>query len=172
MGGVSVEIGPYEEGDMEEIIAIERDSFQTPWTEKIFRNELACPVSRLLIGRSRRPAGKTVAGYIIYWHVHDEIHIHNIAVRSDMRRQGVATGMLEEALLRSRREGAHRVTLEVRRSNLPAQRMYGKFGFTVAGVRRGYYSDTNEDALIMWADLREVPLGMTAKTGAGEGGDA
>lgn len=168
----ALEIGPYEEGDMEEIIAIERDSFQTPWSERIFRNEMTCPVSRMLVGRSCQQRGKIVAGYLIYWHVEDEIHIHNIAVRTEMRRKGIATRMLAEALRRSRREGARRVTLEVRRSNLPAQEMYGKFGFTVEGVRRGYYSDNREDALIMWADLRVIPLGTGVKTGTGEGGDA
>ena len=168
----ALEIGPYEEGDMEEIIAIERDSFQTPWSENIFRNEMTCPVARMLIARSREWQVKSVAGYLVYWHVEDEIHIHNIAVRRDVRRKGVATRMLAEAMRRSRREGARQVTLEVRRSNLPAQKMYGKFGFTVEGVRRGYYSDTREDALIMWADLQAIPLGTGGKTGTGEGGDA
>ncbi|MBU2228030.1 MAG: ribosomal protein S18-alanine N-acetyltransferase [Proteobacteria bacterium] len=167
----ALEIGPYEEGDMEEIIAIERDSFLTPWSEKIFRNEMTCPVSRMLVVRSHQRQGKILAGYLVYWHVENEIHIHNIAVRKEMRRKGVATRMIAEAMCRSRRQGALRVTLEVRRSNLPAQKMYGKFGFTVEGVRRGYY-DSHEDALIMSAYLQAIPLGTGTKNGTGEGGDA
>ena len=166
-----LEIGEYEEGDLREIVAIERDSFLTPWSENIFRNEMTCPISRMLVGRSYHLQKRLVAAYLVYWSLEDEIHIHNIAVRPELRRNGIATRMLEEALRRSRREDARRVTLEVRRSNLPAQRMYEKFGFSVKGVRPGYYSDTREDALIMWADLQLIPLAADATVGKSGGGD-
>ena len=166
-----LEIGEYEEGDLREIVAIERDSFLTPWSENIFRNEMTCPVSRMLVGRLCHLQKRLVASYLVYWSVDDEIHIHNIAVRPDLRRNGIATKMLEEALRRSRRENARRATLEVRRSNLPAQRMYEKFGFSVKGVRPGYYSDTREDALIMWADLQLIPLAADATVRKSGGGD-
>ncbi len=146
-------IEEYEEGDIVEIIAIEKDSFPTPWSENIFRNEMTSPISRMLVGRTVNGQGGGVSGYIVYWRVDDEIHLHNIAVRRDMRRKKIAFRLLAEAIRRSRLEGARWVTLEVRRTNLPAQHMYEKFGFSVKGIRPGYYMDTKEDALIMWADL-------------------
>jgi ribosomal-protein-alanine N-acetyltransferase len=152
-------IGEYEEGDVEEIISIERDSFPTPWSASIFRSEITSPISHLLVGRrSGDRRGRCVAGYVVYWRVVDEVHLHNIAVRRDLRRQGIATRLLKEAMRRSRSEGAQSVTLEVRRSNVPAQRFYEKLGFWVGGVRSGYYTDTREDALIMWADLEGISL--------------
>jgi len=165
-------IGEYDEGQMVEIVAIEKDSFQTPWSENIFRSEMTSPISRVLVGRwaKRQPGG--VCGYIVYWRVDDEVHLHNVAVRRDMRRKKIAFRLLEEALRRSRQEGARRATLEVRRSNLPAQKMYEQFGFTLKGIRPGYYSDTGEDALILWADLSPAcPDGCTA-VGGGKGGHA
>ena len=156
----SIRIGECEEGDMREIIAIERDSFPSPWSENIFQNEMTNPIARMLVGRIDRLPGKPVAGYVVYWQVADEMHLHNIAVRKDQRRKRVACLLLREAIRASQSEGARRVTLEVRRSNLPAQNLYEKFGFSVKGVRPGYYSDTGEDALIFWADLDRIwPVG-------------
>ncbi len=163
-----LKIGEYEEGDIDEIIRIERDSYPTPWSENLFRCEMTSPISRLLVGRTTREERGSVVGYIVYWRVDDEIHLHNIAVRRDMRRKGIASRLLEEAVRCSRTEGARWITLEVRHSNQPAQRMYEKFGFTVSGVRPGYYTDTKEDALIMWADLWLIPRGESASAGSGE----
>ncbi|MHB8908285.1 MAG: ribosomal protein S18-alanine N-acetyltransferase [Syntrophales bacterium] len=166
-----LEIGEYEEGNIGEIIAIERDSYSTPWSETIFRSEITSPIARILVSRTVGRRGRQVAGYAVYWRVIDEIHLHNIAVRRDLRRRHVASRMLDEAIRCARLEGARWMTLEVRRSNLPAQRFYEKFGFSVQGVRPGYYSDTREDALIMWADLHLTPDGQNATAGAGEGLD-
>ncbi len=152
-----LKIGEYEEGDIDEIIRIERDSYPSPWSENLFRSEITSPISRLLVGRTTREQHRSVAGYIVYWRVDDEIHLHNIAVRRDMRRKGIASQLLIEAIRCSQQEGARWITLEVRHSNVPAQRMYEKFGFTVRGTRPGYYTDTKEDALIMWADLQTIP---------------
>jgi [ribosomal protein S18]-alanine N-acetyltransferase len=159
----ALKIGEYEEGDIVEIIAIENDSYPTPWSENIFRNEITSPISRILVGRTAKRVIGGVWGYIVYWRVDDEVHLHNVAVRRDMRRKRIASRLLEEAIRRCRWEGARRATLEVRRSNLPAQKMYEKFGFTVEGIRPGYYMDTGEDALIMWVDLsRLCPEGYAA----------
>ncbi len=156
----NIRIGECEEGDMREIIAIERDSFPSPWSENLFRGEMTNPISRMLVGKVDRLPGKPVAGYVVYWRVADEMHLHNIAVGKDQRRKRVASLLLREAIRASRSEGARWVTLEVRRSNLPAQNLYEKFGFSVKGVRPGYYSDTGEDALIFWADLDRIrPVG-------------
>jgi len=168
----NLEIGECEEGNIGEIIAIERDSYPTPWSEGMFRNEMTSPISRVLVGRTGQGQEREVAGYAVYWRVADETHLHNIAVRRDLRRRHVASRLLGEAIRRARREGVRWMTLEVRRSNLPAQRFYEKFGFSVRGVRPGYYTDTREDALIMWADLHLMPNGQNATAAVGEGSDA
>ena len=152
----NIRISECEEGDMREIMAIERDSFPSPWSENIFRGEMTNPMSRMLVGRVDRLPGKPVAGYVVYWRVADEMHLHNIAVRKDLRRKHLASLLLREAFRASQSEGARSVTLEVRRSNLSAQSLYEKFGFSVKGVRPRYYSDTGEDALIFWAELDRI----------------
>jgi ribosomal-protein-alanine N-acetyltransferase len=168
----SLLIGEYEEGEIDQILAIERASFSTPWSENIFRSEMISPISRLLVARVGYELGGLVAGYVVYWQVADEIHLHNIAVRRDMRRQGIASRLLGEAVHCSRLKGARWLTLEVRSSNRAAQRFYEKFGFSVKGIRPRYYTDTGEDALIMWADLSLDSLGQCASEGRGQGGDA
>ncbi len=150
-------IGEYKEGDLIEILEIEKDSFPTPWSPGLFRSEMTNPLSRMLVGRAAQAEGTAVAGYIVFWRVADEIHLHNLAVRRELRKGGIASRLLSKAIRDSRSEGARWVTLDVRRSNLPAQKLYEKFGFSIRGVRRAYYTDTGEDALIMSADLGRVP---------------
>ncbi len=152
---ISLEIGACEEVGMSEIMAIERDSYPAPWSENMFRSELNSSLSRILVGWTTHGQGRHVAGYAVYWQVADEVHLHNIAVRCDLRRKHVASRMLDVAIRHAQLEGARWMTLEVRRSNLPAKKFYEKFGFSIRGVRPGYYTDTREDALIMWADLLE-----------------
>jgi len=166
----ALKIGDCEREDGAEILAIEKQAFTTPWSEHIFRNEITSPISRMLVGRTADGSAGGLWAYIVYWRIDDEIHLHKIAVRPDMRRKGIAFRLLAEAIRRSRLEGARRATLEVRRSNQPAQRMYAKFGFSVSGVRPAYYEDTGEDALIMWADLSPIGRRRDA-AGAGEGAD-
>jgi [ribosomal protein S18]-alanine N-acetyltransferase len=158
-------IGEYEERDLVEILAIERDSYPTPWSPTLFHGEMSNPLSRILIGRIVDSLEKVVAGYIIYWHVVDEFHLHNVAVRKDLRRRRIGSRLLSHAIRISHAEGVRWVTLEVRRSNRAAQNLYERFGLTVKGVRRGYYTDTGEDALIMSADLEQIPLNVLTPTG-------
>jgi ribosomal-protein-alanine N-acetyltransferase len=172
MENVALTIGEYKEGDIADIIAIEKDSFPTPWSENIFRNEMTSPISRMLVGRAVKRHGGGVWGYIVYWRVDDEVHLHNIAVRRDMRRKKIAFRLLAEAIRRSRLEGAHWATLEVRRSNMPARKMYEMIGFVVKGIRPGYYRDTGEDALIMWADFSLIRPEECTIVGGGEERDA
>lgn len=157
MGSGNIRIGACREGDIGEMVAIEQDSFPCPWSEALFLHELKNPIARMLVARLDRSAGELVAGYVVYWRVADEMHLHNIAVRKEDRRQKVAFRLLREAIHASQSEGLKTATLEVRRSNIPAQRLYGHFGFSLAGVRRGYYTDTGEDALIFRAELNRVP---------------
>lgn len=156
MGGGKIRIGACREGDIGEMVAIERDSFPCPWSEALFLHELKNPIARMLVARRERSPGEPLAGYVVYWRVADEMHLHNIAVRKEDRRKKVAFRLLREAIRASQSEGLKTATLEVRRSNIPAQRLYDHFGFSLAGVRRGYYTDTGEDALIFRAELNRV----------------
>lgn len=149
-------IGEYEEGDLAEILEIEKYSFPTPWSQGLFRGEMANSISRMLVGKNARGEGAAVVGYVVFWRVADEIHLHNIAVRHDLQRCGIASRLLSRVIRDGRPEGARLLTLEVRRSNVAAQKLYERYGFTVRGVRCGYYTDSGEDALIMSADLEQI----------------
>jgi ribosomal-protein-alanine N-acetyltransferase len=91
-----------------------------------------------------------VAGFCAFWLVCDEIHINNLAMRPDFRAQGMGTALLHHVLAEARQLGARRATLEVRASNERARRLYERIGFYVAGVRRNYYTNPIEDAVILW----------------------
>jgi len=91
-------------------------------------------------------------GFCSFWLIADEVHINNLAVLPSERRAGIGSALLDRALLEGDRLGARRATLEVRRSNDAARHLYERFGFRVAGVRRAYYTDPIEDALILWRD--------------------
>ncbi len=141
--------------DMEEVLSIERDSFPAPWSEGMFLQELYSTMSRNLVAKIEGKERKKIAGYVNFWIVAGEVHLHNIAVRKDLRRTGVASKLVTEMIRLSCAEGAIWATLEVRRSNEGARNLYEKFGFVVRGIRPLYYSDPWEDALIMWACLKE-----------------
>ena len=153
---LGVRIGECAEADIEEVMAIERDSFPSPWTEGILHRERANPLARIIVGRLDGEPVQPVVGYLVYWLVAGEMQLHNIAVRKDQRRMGIGFLLLRQAVLDAQRAGAKSVTLEVRSSNLAAQRLYRKFGFSVNGVRRRYYSDTGEDALVLAGALDRV----------------
>jgi ribosomal-protein-alanine N-acetyltransferase len=112
-------------------------------------------MSYLLVAKDS--AGRVV-GFCGFWRVVDEIHINNLAVLPEYRRQGIASLILGRVFAEGRRAGAGRATLEVRRSNEIARRLYERFGFTVAGVRRGYYRNPEEDALVLWREGFPEPL--------------
>lgn len=151
-GGISIET--MSGADLPEIMEIERLSFAAPWSEALFRQEMRFSLSRSLVARMKGSAGSETVGYIVYWIVSGDVHVNNLAVRPDVRRRGIATRLVEAAFERACAEGATRCSLEVRVSNVAAQRLYEKFGFTVRGVRRRYYAESGEDALVMWADLK------------------
>lgn len=129
------------------IMAVEKLSFKIPWSresfiEEITRNKFAIYISAVLDGM--------VIGYAGMWGVLDEGHITNIAVHPEFRNMGVGSLLLQGLIDRARERDISRMTLEVRKNNETAQRLYRKFGFEVKGVRKGYYADNGEDALIMW----------------------
>jgi ribosomal-protein-alanine N-acetyltransferase len=130
--------------DLPHVIAIERRSFPAPWSLAMFVLELSKPAS-IVLGAFRDDA---LAGYLVCSRYHTVWHVMNVAVDPVHRRQGIASSLIEQ-LFRETGE-TERYTLEVRVSNADAIAMYESYGFRSAGVRRRYYHDNNEDALIMW----------------------
>ena len=136
-----------EGADLDAVAALESATFTNPWTREMLERELRqSDVARVYVVRL---PGCPVAAFCACWLVHDELHINTIAVDARIRRQGIATALMKHLLAEAVRHGASRTYLEVRRSNLPAQRLYERLGFTVAAVRRNYYSQPEEDALVL-----------------------
>jgi ribosomal-protein-alanine N-acetyltransferase len=135
---------------IDEILAVEEASFTSPWTREMYLAELNnTGVSYFYLARTE--AGQVI-GFCSFWRVLDELHINNLAVLPEHRRAGIGADLLLRVLADGAALGAMRATLEVRRSNEAAQKLYEKFGFTVAGVRRLYYSSPPEDALVLWRE--------------------
>jgi ribosomal-protein-alanine N-acetyltransferase len=140
--------------DLDDILRIESLTFSNPWTRDMYLSELEHRnVSFFYIARDA--VGEAI-GFCNCWLVLDEIHINNLAVLPEYRRRGVASALLERVLREGAARGAHRATLEVRRSNEAARKLYEKFGFTVTTVRRGYYTHPDEDALVLWREASPV----------------
>jgi ribosomal-protein-alanine N-acetyltransferase len=138
---------------IDDILAIEEASFTSPWTRQMYLAELDNRgVSHFYLAKT--PHGEIV-GFCSFWQVLEELHINNLAVLPDYRRSQIATTLLQRVLEDGVGLGARRATLEVRRSNEPARMLYEKFGFSVAGLRRAYYSHPVEDALVLWRN--ELP---------------
>jgi [ribosomal protein S18]-alanine N-acetyltransferase len=147
-------IRPLTYADMPEVIAIERRAFPTPWSLAMFVLELSKPSGICLAA----VIGERLVGYLVCSRYDTVWHLMNIAVDDRLRRQGIATTLLERLFEQADRPSAQ-YTLEVRTSNDDAIRLYERFGFRTAGRRRAYYHDNREDALIMW---RTVPERATA----------
>jgi len=146
-----------EPGDLDEVMAIEEVSFPTPWPRRLFEEEIVREFSDALVAFPAE--GEGVLGYSVCWIVADESHLLNIAVRPDARERGVGGALLGECIRRVARMGAGRIYLEVRAGNASAIRMYEREGFSFLGIRRGYYADTGEDAILLSRELRrsDVP---------------
>ncbi|APR83409.1 Ribosomal-protein-S18p-alanine acetyltransferase [Minicystis rosea] len=134
-------------------LAMVEDIVRETFTESPFAisEELGRPWSRLWAARFA--AGTEPVGFLVAWHVADELHVLNIATRPALRRRGVARALMDEALTYAAAEKIRILILEVRRSNRPAIKLYRGLGFTALGVRPGYYSDNNEDAIEMMLTL-------------------
>ena len=138
------------EREIDDILRIETLSFTRPWTREMYLAELEhADVSFFYIARDA--VGEAI-GFCSWWLVLDEVHINNLAVLPEYRKGGIATAIIERVLADGALRGAHRATLEVRRSNEPALVLYRKLGFLVTGTRRRYYSHPDEDALILWRE--------------------
>jgi ribosomal-protein-alanine N-acetyltransferase len=147
---VSPEFRSMRPEDIPAVCEIEQESFTTPWTAGAFRNELT---NNHFAHYVIMEIGGEIAGYAGMWLILEEAHITNIAVRSRFRGKKLGERLVRELMRTAAFLGAARMTLEVRASNYVAQRLYEKMGFRSVGVRRGYYTDNNEDAIIMWVDL-------------------
>lgn len=136
--------------DLAQIMAIERASFGNPWPETAMAEELGGHSwSRVVVAEAKG----AIVGFMIYWVVDLELHLLNLATWPTWRRRGVARALVQRMLRDARRGGRAEILLEVRRSNAAARRLYEELGFEDFGVRRRYYRDNNEDAIVMLKQL-------------------
>lgn len=141
-------IEPMADADIKPVLLIEQQSFSTTWPANAFYQELHDnKLAHYYVGK----VGDEVVAYAGIWVILEDSHVTTIAVRPDMRGRKYGELLLLHALDRAIENGASWMTLEVRESNTPAQALYRKYGFTTVSTRKGYYSDNNENALVMWA---------------------
>lgn len=145
---MQIKVTPMTLEDLNEVLEIEVLAFSTPWSRNSFLYELL-ENERAFYLTAKNEYGR-IMGYVGMWIVFDEGHITNLATHPQYRRQGVARSLMDQLILDSKERGVRYLTLEVRRTNSEAQELYQKLGFVHMGVRRKYYLDNNEDALIMW----------------------
>ena len=151
-----LEIRRMKPDDLEEVMVIERVAFPHPWSTELFRRELEHDWSTILVAvepLSPLDFSECITGFLIYWLVHDEVHILNVATDTPHRRRGVARALLVECLARGKEHGAVLATLEVRKGNAAALELYTALGFRSVGVRPNYYVDEGEDAVVMLRDM-------------------
>jgi [ribosomal protein S18]-alanine N-acetyltransferase len=148
MTAVALRIRVLEMSDLDAIESIERRAYPTPWSRSMFASEIAKPTS-ICLGAFE---GEELLGYVINSRYVDAWHVMNVAVDPDRQRRGVATALLERLFELTSDDERRGYTLEVRVSNDGAIRLYERLGFESRGVRRGYYTDNREDALIMWRE--------------------
>ena len=147
---MKLELRKLEMRDLNAIEEIERVSYPTPWSRSMFAGELAKP-SSLSLGAFDPDTGALI-GYLVISRYVDAWHVMNVAVTPEHRRQGVARALLDRLFEVTASDERRGYTLEVRVSNEGAIKLYEAMGFVARGVRRGYYTDNREDALIMWKD--------------------
>ncbi len=146
---LNVAVEPMQLADIDAVQAIERASFSAPWPPNAYLTELQSNrLAHYMVVR----AGSEVVGYAGLWLMVDEAHVTTFAIHPDWRRQGLGERLLLALLDLAIERRSSEATLEVRLSNLPARRLYEKFGFRPVGIRPRYYTDNNEDALIMTTD--------------------
>jgi ribosomal-protein-alanine N-acetyltransferase len=148
MTALAVEIRPLGLGDLGAVEQIEQRAYRTPWSRSMFASELAKRTS-ICLGAFEN---ELLIGYVINSRYVDAWHVMNVAVDPDFQGHGIATRLLERLFQLTGGDEKRGYTLEVRVSNLDAIRLYERLGFERHGIRRGYYTDNREDALIMWKD--------------------
>ncbi|MEH7098091.1 ribosomal protein S18-alanine N-acetyltransferase [Neobacillus vireti] len=138
------------EEDIDQVLEVEHASFTTPWSREAFFNEIHNNKFAVYIVLEEN---EKIVGYCGTWIVIDEAHVTNIAIRPEYRGKKLGEALLSKLISTTREMGARSMTLEVRVTNHVAQSLYRKFGFQNGGIRKNYYSDNQEDALIMWVNL-------------------
>jgi ribosomal-protein-alanine N-acetyltransferase len=138
--------------DLDGVMAIEEVSFPTPWSREMFLEDFPREFSDALVAAGTEDE---VLGYAVCWTLAGESHLLNIAVHPSRRERGIGRTLLSECIRRAARGGASLVFLEVRAGNEAAQRLYRSMGFEFRGIRKGYYTDTGEDAVIFDREVRE-----------------
>ena len=149
-----MELRPLQLRDLAAIEGIEHRSYPTPWSRSMFASELAKP-SSICLGAFDEET-EILLGYLIISRYVDAWHVMNVAVAPERRRSGIASTLLNRLFEQTAGDGRRGYTLEVRVSNAGAIRLYERLGFRSRGIRRGYYTDNREDALIMWRDPEPV----------------
>jgi ribosomal-protein-alanine N-acetyltransferase len=144
-----LEIEPMRPADLDEVDAIERHSFKNPWPAQVFLDELARDWARVDVARE----GTRIVGFCNYWLVKDEVHLLAIATHPDRRRAGIGRRLMDHLLALARARQSRLITLEVRKSNVAAIALYERMGFVAVGVRRAYYAEDAEDAIVMTLEL-------------------
>jgi len=143
---------PLAEAHLAEVLRIERECFPAPWTESMFRQEIEETwLSRSFVALE----DGSVAGYIIAWFLRGEVHVLNVAVKASHQRRGIGRRLLTHVIELGEQTDHHLVTLEVRASNDSAKLLYMTMGFAPVGIRRRYYRDNDEDAIVMVRRLGE-----------------
>jgi [ribosomal protein S18]-alanine N-acetyltransferase len=139
--------------DLGDVLAIEEASFRTPWSAGMFLEEVGRPFSRPCVAEG--PGGELV-GYAVCWNVGGEAHLLNIAVHPEQRGRGIGRALLRECIRGAAQAGSVRIHLEVRAGNDEAQRLYRSEGFAAIGIRRRYYTDTGEDAILLSREIDDA----------------
>jgi ribosomal-protein-alanine N-acetyltransferase len=138
--------------DIETVMTIERAAYSSPWTRRMFESELwENPFSFAYVAKEEEH--HQIVGYVLFWIVYDELHLMNVAVDPAWRRKGIGESLVRFALESGWRREVRLATLEVRASNFPAQSLYRNLGFYQVGIRRNYYREPREDALLLQCDL-------------------
>ena len=138
------------EEDIDQVLEVEHASFTTPWSKEAFYNEIVTNKFAVYIVIEK---DQQVIGYCGVWLVVDEAHVTNVAVLPEFRGKKLGETLMRGLMLVARDRGAKSMTLEVRVTNQIAQSLYRKLGFQNGGIRKNYYSDNQEDALVMWVNL-------------------
>jgi ribosomal-protein-alanine N-acetyltransferase len=146
--------------DLDQVVALETASFSRPWTREALVRELQPgEVTRVYVARSEDPR---VVAFCACWFIVDELHITTLAVDPAHRRRGLATSLLRFVFQEAHANGVRRATLDVRRSNVAALRLYGRLGFQVSAVRPNYYTHPEEDGLVLWQEDLAAALADSA----------
>ena len=139
--------------DIDGVYEVELSAFEDPWSYSALRGELKNKLSRYIVAED--DDGRIVC-YVGAWYILDEAHITNVAVHKEFRGKKIGNGLIEALIAMCDKDKIASITLEVRAGNFVAQGLYKKYGFLAGGVRKEYYSNNREDAIIMWKQLREV----------------